>query len=318
MSLGSIYIYHICRRIRAITVAMTMMLTCYSGFAQEYCQHWITAPLADSTAQIWYRKQIVPTKKIKKAYVSISTTGYADVYANERNVSKYSLNPYRQKGSKHITSATYNISPYLNSDTLTIGVWYSPLSSASNNKHISAVVYGRYIDDTPFAFVTDNSWLCRPSATKINANNGEDIDGNINQYQWKTHSNYSLALWQMAKETKYKTAEITPSTQGEAYKVNDIINYNYFDANGDTICYDFRNGFYGLLRITFRNAIKGEKIHIGNNTYTCSGELDEQAIIRFMPSYMRKIIIFGDKKFKISHIANIEALNIGTTSTPYW
>lgn len=318
MITNNIYIYNICKNWRRTLVAIIATLSILEGWTQDFRQHWITTPYANSTSQIWYRKQIVTKKKIKKAFVSIATFGYADLYVNGRNVSRNIMNPYREVADTSAISTTYDITPYVNSDTLTIGVWYSPLPSYKHNEQISATIYGRYSDDETFAYASDGTWLCRTSSTSININQGENIDGNINPFIWKSHSNYSLALWQCVKEVKTNITTPPKPTPYKAYAINEIINYNYFDANGDTIYYDFGKGFFGLLRLTFRNARRGEKIYIGNNIYTASGALDEQTVIRFTPKFMRKVMIYGDSKFRISHITNIEALNISTTNTKYW
>lgn len=318
MITDNIYIYNICKNWRRTLVAIIATLSILDGWTQDFSQHWLTMPYADSTSQIWYRKQIVTTKKIKKAFVSIATFGYADLYVNGRNVSRYIINPYREVADASAISTTYDITAYTNSDTLTIGIWYSPLLHNLHNEQISATIYGRYTDGEAFAYASDGTWLCRTSSTSINDNQGENIDGNINPYTWNSHSNYSLALWQCAKEVKTNIATLLKPTPYKAYAINEVINYNYFDASGDTICYDFGKGFFGLLRVTLRNARRGEKIYIGNNIYTASGTLDEQAIIRFTPTFMRKVMIYGDSKFRINHITNIEALNISTINTRYW
>ena len=81
---------------RRISVIILCMLSTLMAMAQEYNLRWISSPSVDSTAQIWFRNQYVHHKKIKKAYVCIATTGYADLYINRRNASRNYLAPYRQ------------------------------------------------------------------------------------------------------------------------------------------------------------------------------------------------------------------------------
>ena len=89
---------------RRISVIILCMLSTLMAMAQEYNLRWISSPSVDSTAQIWFRNQYVHHKKIKKAYVCIATTGYADLYINRRNASRNYLAPYRQPYSDYPVS----------------------------------------------------------------------------------------------------------------------------------------------------------------------------------------------------------------------
>ena len=111
---------------RRILVIISCMLSTFMAMAQEYNLRWISSPCVDSTAQIWFRNQYVHHKKIKKAYVCIATTGYADLYINRRNASRNYLAPYRQPYSDYPVSTTYDITRFSRPDTTTIAVWYSP------------------------------------------------------------------------------------------------------------------------------------------------------------------------------------------------
>ena len=113
---------------RRILVIISCMLSTLMAMAQEYNLRWISSPSVDSTAQIWFRNQYVHHKKIKKAYVCIATTGYADLYINRRNASRNYLAPYRQPYSDYPVSTTYDITRFSRPDTTTIAVWYSPSS----------------------------------------------------------------------------------------------------------------------------------------------------------------------------------------------
>ena len=122
---------------RRILVIISCMLSTLMAMAQEYNLRWISSPCVDSTAQIWFRNQYVHHKKIKKAYVCIATTGYADLYINRRNASHNYLAPYRQPYSDYPVSTTYDITRFSRPDTTTIAVWYSPSYPHINNRHLS-------------------------------------------------------------------------------------------------------------------------------------------------------------------------------------
>ena len=100
--------------------------------------------------------------------------------------------------------------------------------------------------------------------------------------------------------------------------MNNISSYNYFDLRDDTIVYDFGNGFVGWVRVTFRDAVRGTHVWIGNNEYICNGTTDEQAYPKFTLTGNRKVIVHGDSNFRPEHIVNIEAINISIKQLGGW
>lgn len=295
---------------RRLLVIISCMLYTLMAMAQEYNLRWISSPSVDSTAQIWFRNQYVHHKKIKKAYVCIATTGYADLYINRRNASCNYLAPYRQSYSDYPVSTTYDITRFSRPDTTTIAVWYSPSYPHINNRQLSLIYYGTYQDGSSFSFASDDSWLCRPSCSQFNSKGSETIDGRIDKNEWKANQINDLALWQGCKKQSISSSEYPHSTDNHTNTIESIIPYRYFDIEKDTITYDFGLGFIGFARVTLRGARKGERIFIGDMEYICSGQLDEQACLRFTTMPVRKLTIYGDNKFRADHIVNVEGISI--------
>ena len=237
---------------RRILVIISCMLSTLIAMAQEYNLRWISSPCVDSTAQIWFRNQYVHHKKIKKAYVCIATTGYADLYINRRNASCNYLAPYRQPYSDYPVSTTYDITRFSRPDTTTIAVWYSPSYPHINNRQLSLIYYGTYQDGSSFSFVSDESWLCRPSCSQFNSKGSETIDGKIDKNEWKANQINDLALWQGCKKQPISSSEYPHSTDNLNNTIESIIPYRYFDIEKDTITYDFGLGFIGFARVTLR------------------------------------------------------------------
>ena len=119
-----------------------------------------------------------------------------------------------------------------------------------------------------------------------------------------------LALWQGCKKQPISSLEYPHSTDNHTNTIESIIPYRYFDIEKDTITYDFGLGFIGFARVTLRGVRKGERIFIGNMEYICSGQLDEQACLRFTTMPVRKLTIYGDNKFRADHIVNVEGISI--------
>lgn len=286
--------------------------------AQEFSLHWISSPQPDSTSQLWFRKQIVKSRHPKKAYISIATTGYADLYVNGRNVSRNVMTPYREAYSSHTASVTYDVTRFVHSDTITLAVWYSPSYPHITDKQMSAVFYGTYHDGTSFSYFSDRSWLCRQAPTRLNSKGGETIDGRQDRTLWKSNSMYSPALWTGCESVATSESDWTRQTERTVSTIGEVANYRYFDLEKDTITYDFGNGYQGWLRITLRNAKRGERIFFGNMEYICNGKLDEQACMRFTTDYIRKPTVFGNKKFNTDHITNVEGISIVTKQLSGW
>ena len=124
------------------------------------------------------------------------------------------------------------------------------------------------------------------------------------------HHAHNLTLWQGCKKQPISSSEYPHSTDNLNNTIESIIPYRYFDIEKDTITYDFGLGFIGFARVTLRGARKGERIFIGDMEYICSGQLDEQACLRFTTMPVRKLTIYGDNKFRADHIVNVEGISI--------
>lgn len=98
----------------------------------------------------------------------------------------------------------------------------------------------------------------------------------------------------------------------EATRISRIRQQKYFDIEGDSVVYDFGEAFVGLVRVTLRDAVKGQNMRIGDMRYVCSGEADEQAIQRFTTTDCRRLLISGDENFDNAQIQKVEALETET------
>lgn len=88
---------------------------------------------------------------------------------------------------------------------------------------------------------------------------------------------------------------------------NILLPAGFFSTTEGESCV-FGYPFRGTIRLTLRNTKKGAILKIGNLTYTCSGELDEQAFMRFLTSNDREFPITESSQLKHVQIVNIEGL----------
>ena len=279
---------------------------------------WLSAPSPDSTSQVWFRRQYHFSQRPANAHVIIATTGYAELYVNGRNASRHVLTPFRSNDDGQPISATYDVTRLINSDTVTLAVWYCPTAHSADRQQIAVAFSGHMPDGTAFSFPSANTWLCRLAPASLHGHGGETIDGRQNRTTWKYHNGWSPALWTACCATAPNISSSPWRQQCAAYTVNKISSYNYFDLQGDTIVYDFDKGFVGWVRVTFRDAVRGTHVWIGNDEYICNGTTDEQACAKFTLTGNRKVMVHGDRRFRPEHIVNIEAINISIKQLGGW
>lgn len=294
-----------------------LLLVCYimsralGLFAQEYNTHWISFPQPDSTSHIWFRQTYLQSGTPRKGQVTIASTGYYKLYVNEYNVGTAAFYPSREPDSNNAVTLSFDVTPYLRNDTNVIAVIYSPAYAHLNPRQISLIYSGKDSIGHPFAYHSDAGWLCRRANSSINNRGGERIDGRYHNTVWHT-TQFEQALWLNAKEQRGRQA--TPDTARNGFhpslRITRRRGYKYFDLVKDGVEYEFGEGFHGWVRLTLRNARKGQTIRFGNTEYICNGSLDEQACPVFGLSDYRRVHISGDSSFQRDQIFDIEAIAI--------
>lgn len=278
--------------------------------AQGIAQGWISATNVDSTSQIWFRHTYVDSTQPQHAKIAISTTGKVELYVNGYNVSGDTRMPYRDNNDDKPISNTFCISEYLRPDSNTIAVWYSPEYPHIQKQQISLTYWGAMPDGRKFCHQTDSTWFFHKSTHSLSLNGGEIQNAKNIDEDWNSTLFYPT-LWQNAIPCNGALAPIENNEcLYKSERVNKVIRPSYFDIEGDSVLYEFNIGFYGYIRVTLRDAKKGENIHIGGMDYICNGNMDEQAYRKFTQGYNRRIIISGDRNFRKSQIQNVEGIEI--------
>lgn len=294
-----------------------ILLVCYilfralSAFAQQFNTHWISFPQPDSTSHVWFRRAYLQPGTPREAQITIASTGYYKLYVNEYNVGTASFYPLRKPNSNNAVTLSFDVTPYLRNDTNVIAIIYSPSYPHLNPRQISLIYSGRDSIGQYFSYHSDADWLCRRANSHINNRGGEYIDGRYHNTNWNTTS-FDQALWLNAKEENVR--QTAPNTVYKGFypslKITRRRSYKYFDLVKDGVEYEFGEGFHGWVRLTLRNARKGQTIRFGNTEYICNGSLDEQACPVFSTSDYRRVLISGDNFFQRDQIFDIEAISI--------
>ena len=279
--------------------------------AQEFDAHWISAPQPDSTSHLYFRQTYLMDERPSWMTLRVMTTGYVKVYVNECNVGTASFYPYREANDDSPQTITLDATPYLRPDTNVVAVYFSPAWPHVCDKQVSVSFFGEMPDERPIARFSDGDWLCREAPSRLLPDGGEWMDGRMFDPAWNS-TQYSPALWVNA-ESREGDCRTTPSRggqDGESWYLSHVRGKKYFDVVGDSVEYEFGEGFVGQVRLTLREAQRGEVLHYGPHYYVCSGELDEQACPVFDIDSYRRVLISGDDSFQREHVFNIEALGM--------
>lgn len=278
--------------------------------SQSFCSHWISAQQVDSTSEIWFRQQIRLQELPAFGSATIATTGKVDVYINERNVSTAIWIPDRTGNDDRPVSVNMEVTRFLQPGVNTIAIWYSPSFPHINGRQIAFSLCGRMKNGEKRAFCSDDGWLARRANASLANDGGERYDANAYTLKWNS-DDVDWGLWQPARDTNTPAiASRYHLTDYPAVKRDMTYTPRYFDLAGDSVYYQFDKAFKGQLRITLRNARRGQKIYVDGLEYTCSGEMDEQACRKFTVADYRRVLIHGDRNFRNEQIQSVEGLEI--------
>lgn len=296
-----------------LTIIALIVIYISETKANPYQMQWMAYPHPDDTAQVWFRNSYEIAERPVTARITIASTGYFELYVNERNVTGDVLTPLRERCSANAIAVTYDVTRFMRAGTNTVAVWYSPSFPHPESRQIALSFYGRAGDGSPQVFDNDSSWLCRKAVNTLSAEGHELLGMAETEPRWNAED-IDIARWLPARIVEDK--EYVPvehrSRIYEATRISRIRQQKYFDIEGASVVYDFGEAFVGLVRVTLRDAIPGEHINIGGMEYTCSGEADEQAIQRFTTTDCRRLLICGDEHFDREQIQKVEALEIIT------
>ncbi len=305
------------------TLILAAMAAILPSAAQPPALRWMLAPLAGDTSCVWFRRTFVGTSRPRSATVSVATAGRFVLYVNGRNVSTSLYMPCRADGDTAAVAVDFDVTRFLRPDSNTIAVLSVP-DGRTAGAPLAVGYSGVGRDGSRFAFSGHDGWLCRAAAVRLAPGGAETCDarleahpaayGNLFMPEWmpacpaSPPCGQSVAWIGMSAECLFGCPSVPYGIAADdAARLRAILRPRYSDAWGHAVAYDFSPGFYGLVRVTLRGCAPGDTITVGGLTYICSGEADEQAIVRFSPRYMRKVVVDG-KSLDRSQVQEVEAL----------
>lgn len=284
--------------------------------AQEYAMHWIGVPDPDSLSHVWFRQTYLEEGRPQQACITVASTGYYKLYVNECNVGTAVLYPERQPQTDNPVSMTFDVTPYLRSDTDVVALCYAPAYPHVDSCQVSVLFYGVDSAGGAFARASDGDWLCRRANSRWTADGQELIDGRLHNSSWKA-AWFDQALWLPAERRRDGRHRLVTTLSPDAPVLRHVHTegYRFFDRDSTGVTYDFGEAFHGILRLTLREARRDEHIFYDGMEYICYGELDEQAFPVFRTGDYRRIRVSGDRWFRRDQITAVEALQMAPTTS---
>ncbi len=297
--------------VRHILLLFIMSIWWMPAFSREWGTHWISHPQPNDTSQVWFRKRVKTPVALSKGFITIASDGYFKLYVNERNVTIDPFLNYTDSLPGIIHQYTFNVTRFLDKKENIIAVWYAPRGERHSDKQLSLDFYGEDVLGTHFFTQADGTWLCKEACAYTLPDNREEIDGQAYNNKWCS-SDDSDKGWTHPIDSNDSTSALlfTTSPLYEGIKIGQVINGTEVARDSTSVTYDFGRPFKGWVRITLRNAHKGEHIEFGNHSYTCGAKMDEQAFPRFSVTRQRFITIKGDEYFQHDQIQSVEGLEI--------
>ena len=310
---------------------LSLLITFTAVHAQQFGTDWMTSPSPNDSSCLWFRRTFVAggaKERPVHASVSIATASRFILYVNGRNVSAALYSNATSPSTTTPSATTFDVTRFLRPDSNTVAVLVCPNTTPPSSPKISLCFFGSTVTNRPFARSSAEGWLCHAASTAITTD-GEIMDGRADAMP-PAHGDMVTALWQpvaivatpphpiatahplpISAESLFGHSPrgYNPLTDNAAY-AHATLCPRYFDVDRHSVTYDFSPGFFGFVRITLRGCRRGERIRIGNLTYICSGDIDEQAFCRFTPQHSRQVTISGDRWFRTEQVQEVEAIGI--------
>lgn len=279
-----------------------------NSFSQELGTHWICYPLPNDSSEVLFCHTYVSQGKPRQATLSFTSPGKLRVYVNERNITQalYFSNP----NTSTVATQTYDVTRLMRPDSNIVAVWYAPTPNQPISKQLSLEYYGKDAKGRDFYHKADGEWQCHLLEGCYIKEEEEHFDARSYDNNWKA-TDYDRSQWLSplgASEGERPLLLTADMYSCHNCQLRQLLLPSYSQKTEEGITCNFERAYKGTIRLTLREAKKGETIRTRGLTYTCNGEMDEQAFRRFTYSTDRSFTILDDCESKKAQIMSIEGL----------
>lgn len=318
--------------------AVLLLVAAATACRAQTALRWIAAPSCGGAAQVWFRKAYTGVGDVSEAVATVATTGYVRLYVNGRLADPSPLVPSRGAGDGGAKALRYDVTASLvRADSLVLALWCAPAEGAAEAPAVALRLWLRTDDGAVSVIDADSTWLCRPAAVQFDSLGRECTDGRQWHASW-SYGGTDWALWRGAVATAAPDAgrgaqgATLPSGYEPLAGVASFLPHASFRGavgggaaaghvaevlapvtsrvEGGRLLCRFARPFVGMVRVTLRDAVRGERISVGGMGYVCSGEMDEQVQGRFRLAPWSAVEVSGDSRFRPSQVVGVEGLAV--------
>lgn len=296
-------------RLRHIVILLLIGLT--PVHAQYFGNGLMSLQGSDGLTQSWFRRMVWFDSAPRQVVMTVVTNGFADVYVNGRNVSSAVFVPCRTSLSDDVLGVSFDVTRFFHSGNNAVALWQSPQSGQTTRPVVAVELSGIRDDGTRFCITGSGEWLCKAASRRFLPSGEEVQEGSTSVDSW-THGEMEVALWSPPEELDadlFGGYEIQLPYANQLYSGITTPADSTWVENDSLVC-RFDKVAEGRVRVTLRNAKKGERISINGLQYICTGQTDEQAFHKFTTIPCRTVVITGDSRFSPSQVQTVEAITV--------
>lgn len=311
---------------------------------------WISQQCGDACHDVWFCRDYYFDELPDEADITVSTTGWTEIFVNGRNIDRALLSPWHDDSGATAVEMHYNVRRFLRPGNNTIAIDYAPKSSQCSGCRLCSIhdfdqtmdavgyaseaidtichspkspelltgqlavkLFGLYPDSTSFAFASDSSWQCHIGRRRLTADGGEIVDARLPEFRLGRLTSHDPTGWTSAIVTLNQPTMASDSNEHYSHGLmqESTIDARFDGCRNGVATYKFgRNSFFGFVRLTLRGCHRSQMLRIGSLRYICCGTLDEQATAKFTPQLIQSISIKGSDDFSVSNVYTIEGVEI--------
>lgn len=296
-------------------------------------------PEAHGGQEIWFRNIFMLNERPDSAVLTLSTSGYAMAYINERVADTQTIWPYRalertinrgdslpelHQFQQGIATKSIDVTHLVGSGRNILAIWYAPcinvaeMALAEENDSIDTPSASRYQllpkltiwrNNRSYTVVCEDSeWYCH-HATAAMTTSGEDFDAEKYNPEWKQLVITNQQEWMNPGKSWIEPTEWY-TVDGAAAMAYTTVNARSNWKTDKSETFYIPRPMQGQLRITLRGTNKGQLLRINGMNYRCNGTTDEQMFTRFATVITDSITIENVNGKKFPAIQSVEMIGV--------
>lgn len=308
---------------------------------------WISHPAAAAGEQVLFRRCFTGEGRTVNGRIEVVADGAVVVYVNGYNVTTAVPPPQSDRPFGELRVICYDVTRYLRSDSNVVAVRCSPAASADlslalHGKPLLVPADSSSFTGTtpvapllrlvfsglrvthggrraaPFSYTTDDTWMCRSAGCRLQEDGMECVDGRSLGEDWRM-ADVEIMKWRNAREEAVVTVGriVEEAPLHRAVRVGRVHECRLIGAAAGRLTYGCGPEFCGRLRVTLRGMKSGDVLRVGGDVpgsggmgYVCSGEADEQAVMRFTEYEGVSVTVSCDTGLTPDNVTKVEALSL--------